>query len=173
MSVQDGTSVSRLQAGGLARLDELIAIVCLVVIVVAVSWGVVTRYILPQPAAWTYEVATIVFSWLVFFGAAAGIRRRMHSDIDILVATFPPYWQRIVAIFNWWLLTAFFALLIVLFIWQSVVGHSVYTIALSLPRSVVYAPLALASLMMLLQHLALPRPWHATARGANGTGAAS
>lgn len=151
--------LARRRTGLLGRIDEMIAIACLIVIVAAVSWGVITRYILPQPAAWTYEVATIGFAWLVFFGAAAGVRRRMHADIDMLVVTFSPRARHAVAVFNWWLLTAFFALLTVLFVWQSIVGHSVYTIALSLPRSVIYAPIALASLMMLLQHLGLDRPW--------------
>lgn len=141
------------------RLDEAIAALCLMVTVGAIVWGVVTRYLMPQPAAWTYEVATIAFAWTVFFGAAAGVRRHLHADIDILVATFPPRLQHFVDIGNWVLLAAFFALLAGLFAWQAVITQHVYTIALSLPRSVVYAPIAVACLLMLVHHLALWGRW--------------
>ena len=141
------------------RLDEVIASVCLVVTVASIAWGVVTRYLLPQPAAWTYEVATICFAWTVFFGASAGVRRGLHADIDVLVLTFPERWRKAVDVGNWVLLAVFFAAMCGLFVWQAVVTHHVYTIALSLPRSVIYAPIALACLMMLGHHLALWGRW--------------
>ena len=40
---------------------ELIA-VALIVIVFSILWGVVSRYIFPQPAAWTYELAIMAFA---------------------------------------------------------------------------------------------------------------
>lgn len=142
----------------LRRLDELIAVCCLLAIVFAIAWGVVTRYVLPQPASWTFEVAVMAFAWMVFFGAAAGVRRRMHADIDVLTACFSLPVRRVIAICNWVLLAAFFAAMTALFALQTVLAHGILTVALSLPRSVVYAPLAIASAMMLLQHVLL-RPW--------------
>ncbi|WP_211109646.1 TRAP transporter small permease [Azospirillum oleiclasticum] len=159
MDVPQDVPLMRAVADRLGRVDEFIAMAALLVVVGSVAWGVVTRYLFPQPAAWSYEVATIGFAWMVFFGAAAGVRRRAHADIDVLVVMLPRSMQRAVAVFNWWLLTGFFALLTVLFAWQAVVAHHVYTVALVLPRSVIYAPLAVASALMLIQHLALERPW--------------
>ncbi len=142
------------------RLDEAIGIVCLIITTGSVSWGVITRYLFPQPAAWTYEVATMSFAWLVFFGTAAGVRYRMHADIDIVVATFPAKWQRIVAIANWVLLALLFALMVGLFAWQAVVTHTIYSIALNLPRSLIYGPIAVACLMMLVHHMAFWGSWN-------------
>jgi len=142
----------------LARLEELIAVACLLAVVAAIAWGVVTRYVMPQPASWTFEVAVMAFGWMVFFGAAAGVRRRMHADVDVLTACLPMPMRRAVAVFNWLLLAAFFAAMAVLFAVQAWLANGILTVALSLPRSVVYAPLAVASAMMLLRHLLL-RPW--------------
>ncbi|CAH1662426.1 TRAP-type C4-dicarboxylate transport system permease small subunit [Hyphomicrobiales bacterium] len=136
-------------------LEEIIAGVSMVIVVGSVMWGVITRYIFPQPAAWSYEVATIAFAYVVFFGAAAGVRYRLHSDIDVLVATFPQRWQHIVALFNFWLLAAFFTALTIFFAIHAVDAQKSLTIALNLPRSIIYAPLALASAMMLLRHVQL------------------
>lgn len=138
-------------------VEDVVAGVCMVLVVGAVLWGVLTRYVFPQPAAWSYEVATIGFAWLTFFGAAAGVRYRLHSDIDVFVAMFPPAWQRAVDLFNFWLLSAFFAALAIFFAFHAVDAHKSTTIALNLPRSIIYAPLAIASALMLLRHVQVRR----------------
>lgn len=138
-------------------VEDVIAGLCMVIVVGAVLWGVVTRYVFPQPAAWSYEVATIGFAWLTFFGAAAGVRYRLHSDIDVFVALFPAPWQHAVTIFNLWMLAFFFAALAIFFAFHTVDAHKSTTIALNMPRSFIYAPLALASAIMLLRHVQIWR----------------
>ncbi len=139
------------------QFEDLVAGLAAVIVVFSVLWGVITRYAFPQPAAWSYEVATNAFAWLVFFGAAGGVRHRLHSDIDVLVATFPPQWQRLISLFNFWLLTAFFASLAVFFALHTIDAHRSLTIALNLPRSVIYGPLVVASVLMLVRHVQLWR----------------
>jgi len=148
----------------LARADEAIGIVCLIIIVGAILWGVVSRYVFPQPAAWTYEVAVIAFTYLVFFGAVAGVRLRSHAAIDVVTAFLPERFQAVVDWFNYGLLALLFALMAGLFAWAAVIGHAAHSTALDLPRSIVYAPLAVASLGMLVQHLVVERPWVRPAR---------
>jgi TRAP-type C4-dicarboxylate transport system permease small subunit len=153
-----------------APVEDAIAGVALVVVVGSVLWGVLTRYLFAQPAAWSYEVATIGFAWLVFFGAAACVRYRAHADIDVLVAMFPPAWQRAVAIFNFWLLALFFGVLAVLFGLHTVDAHKSTTIALNLPRSWIYVPLCLATVAMLVRHVEAwlrPEPERAPVHEAN------
>ena len=142
----------------LRRIDEAIAVACMLAIVFSIAWGVVTRYLFPQPAAWTFEAAVIAFGWLVFFGSAACIRWRMHADVDALVALFPPPVRRAVFIFNWFLLAGLFVILAAMFAWQAVLAHEIRVVSLDIPRSVVYAAMAVASLLMLLQHVLLA-PW--------------
>jgi TRAP-type C4-dicarboxylate transport system permease small subunit len=152
------------------QFEDVVAGLAAVIVVFSVLWGVLTRYAFPQPAAWSYEIATIAFAWLVFFGAAGGVRHRLHSDIDVFVATFPPHWQQAVSVFNFWLLSAFFASLAVFFALHTVDAHRSVTIALNLPRSVIYGPLVLASVLMLVRHVQLWRdPTRFTHREANIT----
>ena len=73
----------------LRHFEEAVSGLALVVIVGATCWGVLTRYITSQPAAWASEVAGIAFAWLVFVGAAAGFKYGMHVTIDMLVALLP------------------------------------------------------------------------------------
>ncbi|TCP86145.1 TRAP-type C4-dicarboxylate transport system permease small subunit [Rhizobium sp. PP-CC-2G-626] len=143
----------------LRRLDEAVGVLALLVIVVSILWGIVSRYIFPQPAAWTYELAILAFSYLVFFGAIAGARLGTHAAIDVLVGALPERWQDGVRWFNYVLLTVFFVLMTGLFFWQAWTSRNVHTIALDLSRSIAYAPLAIASAGMLVQHLIVERPW--------------
>lgn len=143
----------------LKRADELIGAAALVAILGSILWGVISRYLFPQPAAWTYEIALITFAYLVFFGAVAGVRLRAHAAIDIFVATLPPSLQRAVVWFNYILLALFFVIMAVLFGVQAWTARHVHTIALDLSRSVIYAPIAIAAFAMLVQHLIVERPW--------------
>ena len=44
------------------QFEEIVACIALAAVVLAVTWGVVTRYITAQPAAWASEVATLAFA---------------------------------------------------------------------------------------------------------------
>jgi len=69
--------------------EEAIAGTALIVVVLAVCWGVLTRYVTEQPAAWSGEVAQIAFAWTVFVGGAAGFKYGMHISIDMFVTMLP------------------------------------------------------------------------------------
>ena len=71
------------------QLEEVVACIALAIVVLAVSWGVITRYIIAQPAAWASELATLAFAWLIFFGATACIKYRLHPNIDMVVRRLP------------------------------------------------------------------------------------
>jgi TRAP-type C4-dicarboxylate transport system permease small subunit len=71
-------------------IEEILACAALVIVVLAVAWGVITRYVTAQPAPWTGEVSGIAFAWVVFLGAAAGFKRGLHASIDLLTAHLPP-----------------------------------------------------------------------------------
>jgi TRAP-type transport system small permease protein len=73
----------------LGSVEEVIACAALVIVVAAVAWGVITRYLLAQPAPWTGEIAGMAFAWVVFAGAAAGFKRRLHVSIDLLTRRLP------------------------------------------------------------------------------------
>lgn len=75
-----------------------VAAAALAIVFAAVSWGVLARYVSPRPAVWANELATIGFAWLVFIGAAAGARERLHIGVDLVTARLPLAMQRRIAV---------------------------------------------------------------------------
>ena len=56
----------------------------ILLIVVAITVQVFTRYVLGRPIAWVEESATYAFIWMVFVGASLGLKLGRH----ILIETF-------------------------------------------------------------------------------------
>jgi TRAP-type C4-dicarboxylate transport system permease small subunit len=79
---------------GIQTIEQLIAVVALVVLTGAIVWGVLSRYVVTTPAAWVEEVSSIAFSWLIFVGAAEVHRRSLHISVDILTSLLPKSLQR-------------------------------------------------------------------------------
>jgi TRAP-type C4-dicarboxylate transport system permease small subunit len=71
------------------RLEEAITMATLSALVVSVLWGVLTRYVTEKPAVWTTELSGILFTWVVFIGAAAAMRRNQHISVPLLVDALP------------------------------------------------------------------------------------
>lgn len=59
-------------------------ITLLALMVIVVSWQVISRYVLSSPSPWTEEVARMVLVWLGFLGAAYAHSEDAHLGIDLL-----------------------------------------------------------------------------------------
>jgi TRAP-type transport system small permease protein len=68
----------------IGAVEQGLGMALIVLIVVAISVQVFTRYALGRPIAWVEESATYAFIWMVFVGASVGLRKGRH----ILIATF-------------------------------------------------------------------------------------
>ena len=62
---------------------------------IALISQVVARFVLGQPAAWTEEIAVVLFIWTIFWGAAFTTPLSAHVAIDLVEARFGPRIQRI------------------------------------------------------------------------------
>ncbi len=137
--------------------EELIGGIAAVLIILSVSWGVLTRYVTAQPAAWASEVATIAFCWLVFFGSAACIKYRLHPAIDGVLNSLPEALRKFIGICNEILIFAFLAFMV----WYGTVfaldGWDTPTAVLQLPTTILYAPVAIASLLMIVRKVQVIR----------------
>lgn len=70
----------------LNTLDVITQILCAIalgVVVVAVSWQVLSRYVTSTSSPWTSELAALAFVWLSMFAIALGVRRGRHMVLDI------------------------------------------------------------------------------------------
>jgi TRAP-type C4-dicarboxylate transport system permease small subunit len=147
------------------QFEEIIAATAVVVVVLSVGWGVLTRYILAQPAAWAGEIATLGFAWVVFFGAAACIKYKLHPTIDLLVERLPPSLRTPVVWFNHILLLAFFTFMVWFGVRFAIDAMDLPSAVLQLPMVWLYGPVALSFLLMMIRYLQVlaGRRWHIAA----------
>ena len=62
-------------------------------LIATVTLQVASRNLFKVPIIWTLDVAQLLFSWLIFLGAAVAFRRGGHYAIDII----PEHWAGISA----------------------------------------------------------------------------
>ncbi|MFI5338304.1 MAG: TRAP transporter small permease [Candidatus Methylomirabilales bacterium] len=76
--------------------DNLIEGVCAILMValaVVVFIQVFNRFILQTPLAWSEDLAMLLYQWVVFVGAALGVKRMRHFGIELVVRQFPEHWR--------------------------------------------------------------------------------
>lgn len=118
--------------------EEVVASAALLVVVAAVCWGVLTRYVTAQPAAWTGEVAGMGFAWLIFLGAAAGFKRRLHVSIDLLTNRLPAPLRRVLELVVQLAILAFAAYVTWLGVGFTLANIDNPSPVLRLPQSIIY-----------------------------------
>jgi TRAP-type transport system small permease protein len=78
-------------------LDNAVEGVCLLLMVVLsvdLMLGVFSRYVLARTFTWYDEIARAAFVWVVFLGAAVGVKRGAHFRLHLLVDVLPASLQR-------------------------------------------------------------------------------
>jgi TRAP-type C4-dicarboxylate transport system permease small subunit len=134
-------------------LEQIVMCVAFVVLFGALSWGVVSRYVVPTPATWVEEVTSISFAWLVFVGAAEVHRRKQHVSVDLLTNLLPPVIQRSLALAVETFVVTYCFYIAYLGLQQTIATHSSTTSMLRIPVSVSYAGFTLGVLLMALRGL--------------------
>lgn len=71
------------------RLEGVILFGVLTSLVVILAMQVVFRFFLNQPLDFTEEIARLLFSWLVFIGAARAMRVSQHFLVDVVYNALP------------------------------------------------------------------------------------
>ncbi|MBB1379301.1 TRAP transporter small permease [Pseudoalteromonas sp. SR43-2] len=59
--------------------------IMMVLLVIDVTWQVLTRFILPQPSSFTEEVARFLLIWISLLGGAYAYREHSHLGFDLIV----------------------------------------------------------------------------------------
>ena len=57
---------------------------CMALMVVVVTWQVVSRYALGDPSQWTEEVARMLLIWVGLLGGVYAYREKAHLGLDLL-----------------------------------------------------------------------------------------
>ena len=136
-------------------IDRLLGgflVLIMVLIVLAVLWQVVSRYVLQSPSSLTEEIARFLLIWLGILGAAYASGQRSHIAIDILPPKLNPT-NRMRLRIGINMLIIFFSLSVLvigggnLVYINHILGQS--SAALHLPLSFVYAAVPLSGVIVI------------------------
>jgi tripartite ATP-independent transporter DctM subunit len=75
-------------------VTEVPAAVLLVIEIVVIAAGVISRYAFHSPIFWTDELASVLFVWLSMLGAVVALQRGEHMRLATLVEMASPRWRR-------------------------------------------------------------------------------
>jgi len=73
----------------LKNFEEIAAGTFLVLMSVATFGNVILRYVFNSPIQWAEEFSRYAYIWVVFLGAAACSKRKMHIAIDVATSWMP------------------------------------------------------------------------------------
>lgn len=85
--------IDRIMAGLDSALSWFLAVL-MALMVLDVTWQVVTRFIFDQPSSFTEELARFLLIWIGVLGAAYAYRKRAHLGLDILTNSMAPKARR-------------------------------------------------------------------------------
>lgn len=137
----------------IGAVEQALGIGLILLIVVAITVQVFTRYVLGRPLAWVEESATYAFIWMVFVGASLGLKRGQHILIATFASRLPPRVAAGLRTLVWLLVLVMLVVLVVQGTKvMGVEGRSrTISLPIELPRSWFYSlPLTLSAASMVL-----------------------
>jgi TRAP-type transport system small permease protein len=141
----------------LGNLVEGALLLLMVVLCVDVFLGVFSRYVLVSTFTWYDEVARLSFVWMIFLGAAVGVKRGAHFRLHLLVGRLPARMRRVAHLLTVVTVAGFGAVLV----WQGwalvQLGQFQQTPVMGLSKAYVYASMPVGGALMILYALPLLR----------------
>ena len=129
---------------------SLVTLMC--IMVVTVSWQVITRYLLNSPSSYTEELATYLLIWISLLGAAYALRMRAHLGIDILVRRLSKEQRRSIGVFAYLVIIVFSMVALVFgggWLMYVTLDLNQLSAAFQVPIGYVYLVLPLSGLLMI------------------------
>lgn len=138
---------------------EWVCLFLMVVLSVDLFLGVFSRYVLVRTFTWYDEIARGCFVWMIFLGAAVGVKRHAHFRLQLAVDRLPPRGQQTASVLGF-LVVIGFACVLIQQGWIFVqLGRFQQTPVMGVPKSWIYAAIPVGGALMILYSL---RPlWHA------------
>jgi len=134
-------------------IEEIVGSTLLVIIIIAVFLGTMTRYVLGRPLFGTEEISTVLFVWVVILGAVSAFRRDLHIGIDFIVNLLPQKIKVSVEIFGKLLLALVFLSLIYFGIFFATTGTMKYTSIFRISYFYIYISIPLMGAILFIVNL--------------------
>ena len=129
---------------------EWICLVLMAVLAVDLMLGVFSRYVLFRTFTWYDEIARLCFVWIVFLGAAVGVKRGAHFGLHLLTDRLPERPRRAAILLTPAVVVAFGIVLIVQG-WEFLqLGRFQSTPVMGLSKVWVYAAMPVGGALMAL-----------------------
>ncbi|MGH8193584.1 MAG: TRAP transporter small permease [Woeseiaceae bacterium] len=123
------------------------------VMVLCVTWQIISRYLLGQPSTWTEELSRFLLIWVGLLGGSYAYHMKMHLGLDLLTERLPARARRIQA--------RFVHVVVIIFAVTALIGGGLrliwlnydlnqYSAALNLPIAIVYLSLPISGLMFVV-----------------------
>jgi TRAP-type C4-dicarboxylate transport system permease small subunit len=133
------------------NLEEILGCFLLTATGLVATIQVASRYVLSRPFSWTEELATCLFVYLAFVGAALALKKKEHFALETLVERLPDRLKRGVCLLSSILILACSAIVFWFGCRLTAQGWNVTTPALEIPSSIPYAAVPLGGLLMTLR----------------------
>jgi TRAP-type transport system small permease protein len=133
---------------------EWVCLILMAVLSVDLMLGVFSRYVLASTFTWYDEIARACFVWVVFLGAAVGVKRGAHFRLHLLVDRFPAGLRRAAGVFGRLVVIAF-SIALIQQGWAFVeLGRAQQTPVLGLSKAWIYSAMPVGGALMVLFSLA-------------------
>lgn len=132
-----------------STVDVICSFLCLGLTAISFA-AVIFRYGFNNSLTWSEELTRYMFIWVVFLGAAVGVRQRSHIAVDVFSGRIGPFGN---GVLTWIerLATLAFAGFVAVPGWTFVaVGMGNRSAAMEIPMGLVYAAPVVGSLLMVV-----------------------
>lgn len=120
------------------------------IMVVALFYQIVMRFLFKSANAWSEELTRYSFIWMTMLGSAIATRRSRNMDVDFLVNRMPKHLRNINAVITKGLIIAFLMVLIIYGVSLVGITHKQLSAGLQIPMSYIYASVPLGGLLILI-----------------------
>ena len=141
------------------KVDKLLLgflMLLMILMVLDVSWQVITRYLAPKPSPFTEELASYFMMWIGVLGGAYAFRQKAHLGIDVLTQRFKGKTRIYMDMFIY-IMVILFAVLVLIWGGLRLVFIQLYlnqlSAALRIPVGYVYLVLPLTGILLVLYSL--------------------
>jgi len=142
-----------------SNVVEGLLLLMMVALCADVFLGVFSRYVIGRTFTWYDEIARLLFVWIVFLGAAVGVRRTAHFRLHLLVDRLPTGVRRVVDVFGVLVLMGF-GLVLIQQGWKLVeLGQFQRTPVMGLSKQYIYLSVPAGGALIILY--SLPHLWRA------------
>jgi TRAP-type C4-dicarboxylate transport system permease small subunit len=139
---------------------EWLCLALMAVLACDLMLGVFSRYVLLRTFTWYDEIARACFVWVVFLGAAVGVKRGAHFGLHMLVDALPERARRVAGLVTPLTIIAFSAVLVVQGLEFMEFGKFQQLPVMGISKVWIYAAMPVGGALMILYALqALWRSW--------------